>query len=65
MTPKQMRMRQALMALYLEAPGEVAKDVTNAVMDAIDELEAKIKVLQTPESDPLDLKFPYGQDPNL
>jgi len=40
-------MRQALVALYLEVPGEVAKDVTNAVMDAIEELEAKIKEIQS------------------
>lgn len=42
MSDKQMRMRQALLALYLQVPEEVAKDVMNVVMDAVGELESQI-----------------------
>lgn len=46
MSTKQLRMRQALMALYIQVPEEVAKDVTNAVMDAVGEMEADIERLE-------------------
>lgn len=43
MSPKQLKMRQALISLHLECPVAVAQDVSNSVMDAVAELEANLE----------------------
>lgn len=51
MSPKQLRMRQGLMALYVQVPEEIAKDITNVVMDAVDESDKDINRLAKEASD--------------
>lgn len=43
MTQKQIKLRGALLALYLEVPSEVAQSVTNVVMDAVGESDEILK----------------------
>lgn len=45
MSEKQIRMRKALLALYLEVPEKVASEIDASVTEAVAELEAEIKIL--------------------